>query len=149
MSERMKRIIEKMKEAASFSYPTPEIFEGLGILASEVDALMRGFDRMENLVRGCSTSIHATPPKAQERCDICSIPFAPNDTKIGHGDGAGQRFAHDWCYWEERAHKAVALANAVREFVRDSQVQGLLAYGHYGNELDALTRALAKFEKGE
>jgi hypothetical protein len=47
-------------------------------------------------------------------CDICGLPFnaALGMTRVGHGDGTGQRFAHEVCYWRERALVAEARLSA-------------------------------------
>jgi hypothetical protein len=61
MSERMKRIVAILRErvaARGWAVFDTTGIEALEILSSEVDALMHGFDRMENLARGGSAPIH-------------------------------------------------------------------------------------------
>lgn len=45
-------------------------------------------------------------------CDICDLTLT--GTRIGHGDGTGNRFAHPDCYWRERSEKAESLLNQAK-----------------------------------
>lgn len=39
-------------------------------------------------------------------CSLCKMPLDGQSPIRGHGNGAGQDFVHEECYWRERAEKA-------------------------------------------
>jgi hypothetical protein len=50
-------------------------------------------------------------------CDICRLPL--EGTRIGNGDGTGQRFAHPECFYRARAEAAEAREAALREALEE------------------------------
>jgi len=147
MSERMKRIVGILRErvvARGWAVFDATGIEALEILSSEVDALMHGFDRMENLAR----SGPVAPPKDQLR-------YWQERAKKAEADADAWRTAAESALRELQDAKKpiktdsptlIALIETIWEFVNDPQVQGALAYGLVGNRFDALVAAFATYE---
>lgn len=65
-------------------------------------------------------------------CDICHLPIPPMEPMRGHGDGTGQKFAHNDCWWREEAEKWQKLAE---QYKRDAEyAEGLLECYHEQTE---------------
>jgi hypothetical protein len=52
-----------------------------------------------------------SPDAGETRCDICKLPL--EGTRIGHGDGTGQRFAHPECYYREKHSSLLSALEAL------------------------------------
>lgn len=136
--------VAKDKARQGDTAPVPNDYADLGAC---IACLVPAGYPCRNMETGQTVSTHTSRRPRAQRCSICTLPIKADESMRGTGDGTGQSFAHDACYWRRAAEPVESTLAWVRaqmaETLADERYHGPRA----GVALRARMEVLKKVQK--